>query len=582
MKDLLKLFSFLKPYWKKSVFALIFITAGVIIDMAIPRLIQKVIDMGIIGGDSQQIIQTTLVMLGISILGAGFAVANNLLSVQVGEAFARDLREALFLKIQDFSFGNLDKLQTGQLIVRLTSDTTILQRVFRMSLRIGTRAPLLMISSLFLMFSTNKQLTLQLLPLFLITAIMIIFFVTKAGPMFMAVQKKLDHLNTVLQENIAGVRVVKAFDRSHFENKRFEERNEEFAQKNIAVMQLMAVLFPLLMVMINAGIVFVIWQGGLQSIQGSLTIGEIVAFSNYLLTMMTPLMIMAMIANVLAGGFASAERVVEILESVPEIEDLSSDELPQKSKGHVAFENVSFHYNGASDAAVLEDINLIAEPGETIAILGATGSGKSTLVNLIPRFYEVSSGKISIDGMNIRQISQDSLLSQIGIALQETILFSGSVRDNIRYGRPQASEEEVIKAAKAAQAHDFICGLPEGYDSDVSQRGTNLSGGQKQRIAIARALLTRPMILILDDSTSAVDVETETKIQEALEEIMQTSTSFIVAQRISTVLNADKIIIIDKGRIVAEGNHQQLLKSNPIYQEIYDSQLGDGFTLGVN
>jgi ATP-binding cassette subfamily B multidrug efflux pump len=328
----------------------------------------------------------------------------------------------------------------------------------------------------------------------------------------------------------------------------------------------------------------------LQAIRGDLSVGQIVAFTNYLLTTMTPLIMMTNLSNVWANGIASAKRVNEILDTVPEVQDLPDAlALPDRPQAKVVFENVTFHYNGnehlpqvqasVRDEAVLEDINLVAEPGETVAILGATGAGKSTLINLVPRFYDVSAGRILIDGMDIRQIQQDSLLAQIGIVPQETILFSGTVRDNIRYGNPQASDEAVIAAAKAAQAHDFIMELSKGYDTHVEERGANFSGGQKQRLAIARALLTQPKILILDDSTSSVDVETETKIQAALEEQMHRHTSVVVAQRISTVLKADKIVVIDKGRIVAQGTHKELMQSSLIYQEIYDSQLGNGLQL---
>ena len=578
MKHLLKLKHYLYPYWKKSLLALTLLTAVVFMDLAIPRLIQRIIDQGINGGSQQVIINTTLIMLGLSLLSTVFAIGNNILSVQVGEGVARDLREDLFLRIQSFSFGNLDRLRTGQLIVRLTSDVVMLQRVARMILRIGTRAPLLMIGSLILMFSTNTRLALTILPLLVITGIVIVVFITRLSPLFLLVQKKLDAVNTVLQENISGVRVIKAFVRADYENQRFEIANDDFTNQNIKVMQWMAFFFPSLTFLINVGIVVVIWSGGIQVNTGGLTVGEIVAFTNYLLTTMTPLTIMAMLSNVLAAGNASAERVSEILDEVPEVSNhpLAADLLGEV-RGRVTFENVSFHYNGSSDEPVLSGINLIAEPGETVAILGATGSGKSTLINLIPRFYDVSDGCVTIDGIDVRQIQQDSLLAQVGVALQETVLFSGSVRDNIRYGHPEATEEEVIAAAKAAQAHDFIIALPQGYDTNVAQRGVNLSGGQKQRIAIARALLLQPKILILDDSTSAVDVETETKIQAALDQLMKGRTSFVVAQRISTVLNADKIVVIDRGQIAAEGTHAQLMQSSPIYQEIYDSQLGNGF-----
>ncbi len=321
----------------------------------------------------------------------------------------------------------------------------------------------------------------------------------------------------------------------------------------------------------------VIWAGGLQAIRGQLTVGQIVAFTNYLMTTMTPLMMMTQLSNTWANGIASARRVNEIFETVPEIQDApEAQALPASMPGRIAFENVCFQYDHSSDEAILDGIEVIAEPGQTVAILGATGSGKSTLINLVPRFYDVNQGQICIDGVNVRQLQQDSLLGQTGIVPQETVLFSGTVRDNIRYGRPGASEEEVVAAARAAQAHDFIMGLPQGYDTHVEQRGANFSGGQKQRIAIARALIMRPKILILDDSTSSVDVETETRIQDALDEIMQDRTSLVVAQRISTVLRADKIIVIDEGRVAAQGTHRELMEASPIYREIYDSQLGAG------
>jgi len=582
MKYILKLKQYIYPYWKESIVALVLLTAIVFMDLAIPRLIQRLIDEGVNGGSSQVVIQTTLIMLGLTVLSAIFAIGNNIFSVQVGEGVARDLRVDLFLQIQSFSFGNLDRLRTGQLIVRLTSDVSMVQRVTRMSLRIGTRAPLLLVGSLILMVTTNAKMALTLLPLLFVTGAIIVVFIIKLSPMFLIVQKKLDAVNTVLQENISGVRVVKAFVRADHENQRFEVANDDFTENNIKVMQWMAFLFPVLMLLINIGIVIVVWRGGLQSILGNLSVGEIVAFSNYLLTAMFPLMIMAMLANVMAAGNASAERVDDVLSDTSEVQDQpQAAALPADVQGRVVFENVEFHYNGASDEPVLCGVNLTTEPGETVAILGATGSGKTTLVNLIPRFYDVSEGCVTIDGVDVRNISQDSLLAQVGVALQETVLFSGSVRDNIRYGQPEASEGEVIAAAKAAQAHEFITHLPDGYDTDIAQRGVNLSGGQKQRLAIARALLLKPKILILDDSTSAVDVETETEIQAALETLMADRTSFVVAQRISTVLNADKIVVIEKGQIAAEGTHTELLESSLIYQEIYDSQLGDGFALAA-
>jgi ATP-binding cassette subfamily B multidrug efflux pump len=578
MNHIRKLIHFIKPYWKLALLALVLLTSLVFMDLAIPRLIQRIIDQGIKQNNLAVVIQTSLLMLGITVLSTLIAIGNNIYSVRVGESTARDLREAIFIKIQDFSFGNLDHFTTGKLMVRLTSDASAVQRLVQVSLRIGTRAPLLMIGSLILMFNTNQHLALTMIPLLLVTSTVIVFFSLKMEPLFRTVQQKLDRLNTVLQENIAGARLVKAFVREDYENERFEAANEDFTEHTVRVMQFMSTMSPVLMIFVNIGMVAVIWSGGLQAIQGGLTIGQIVAFTNYMLTTMTPLIMMTMLSNVWANGIASAQRINEVLDTTPDVqEDPDAQPLPEQAQARVIFNNTTFRYNGGSDGTVLKGINLVAEPGETVAILGATGAGKSSLINLIPRFYDVSGGQVLIDGIDIRQIQQDSLLSNIGIVPQETILFSGTVRDNIRYGRPGASDEEVIAAAKAAQAHDFILEFPQGYDTHVEERGANLSGGQKQRIAIARALITQPKILILDDSTSSVDVETETKIQTALEEIMRDRTSFVVAQRISTVLNADKILVIDKGQIAAEGTHADLMKSSPIYQEIYESQLGNGF-----
>jgi ATP-binding cassette subfamily B multidrug efflux pump len=581
MNDVLKLVPLVKPYWKRAAGALVLLVSLVFMDLSIPRLIRRIIDQGIAQQDQQVVIQTALLMLGISAVSTLFAVGNNILSVQVGESVARDLRDALFLRIQSFSFGNLDELRTGQLMVRLTSDATAVQRLTQISLRIGTRAPLLMIGSLILMINTSRSLALTMVPLLLVTSAIIVFFILRMEPLFRSAQQKLDRLNTVLQENVAAASLVKAFVRADFEGERFEEANEAFTDRSIRVLEFMASMSPVLTICVNVGMVIVIWAGGMQAIRGELSIGQIVAFTNYLLTTMTPLTMMTLLSNVWAGGFASAKRVNEVLETVPEVQDMPGARvLPEDAPGRVVLEDVSFQYNGRGNEAVLDGVSLVAEPGQTVAILGATGAGKSTLINLVPRFYDVTAGRISVDGIDVRQIQQDSLLAHIGVVPQETILFSGTVRENIRYGSPGASDEEVVEAAKAAQAHEFILDLPLGYDAHVEERGANLSGGQKQRIAIARALLVHPRILILDDSTSSVDVETETKIQDALEEQTPERTTLVVAQRISTVLRADKIVVIDRGRVVAEGTHQELLQTSPIYQEIYESQLGDGFRLG--
>ena len=564
-----------RPYRKPALAALLLLSALVFMDLLIPRLIQRIIDHGIEQHDARVVVQTALWMLGISAVSTLMALGNSILSVRVGESVARDLREALFLKIQTFSFGNLDRLSTGQLLVRLTSDTRAVQRLVQISLRIGTRAPLLMIGSLALMFHTSRSLALTLLPLLVLTALVIAFFVLRLAPLFRLVQQKLDALNVVLQENIAGIRLVKAFVRAGFEGNRFEAANTAFTDQSVRVMRFTSAMSPVLTLCVNVGVVVVIWSGGLDSIRGDLTVGQIVAFANYLLTTMTPLTMMTMIAGAWAGGFASIRRVRAVLETQPEVRDAADAAmLPDPVRGRVVFEDVSFRFGDADGPPILDRINLTLEPERTVAVLGATGAGKSVLVNLVPRFYDVSAGRITLDGIDVRSLRQDELRAHVAVVPQETLLFSGTVRDNIAYGAPHAGEAEIIAAARAAQADDFIRGLPRGYDTRIEQRGANLSGGQKQRIAIARALLMAPRILILDDSTSAVDVETETRIQEALEAWPVRHTRLVVAQRISTVLAADRIVILDRGRITAQGTHADLLRTSPIYREICESQLG--------
>ena len=577
MHDILKLIRFARPYWAPAVAAFVLLTILVFLDLAIPRLIQRIIDVGIGQRNQAVVIETGLIMIGISVASVLVAVGNNLTSIQVGEGIARDVREALFVKIQALSFADLDRMRTGQLLVRLTSDTAAVQRYFQINLRIGTRAPMMMVGSLILMFTTSPSLALKLLPLLIVTTLIIVFFVSRMEPLYRTMQQKLDTLNTVLQENVAGARVIKAFVRADAQAGRFLATNTDFAGTSIAVMQFMALMMPILTLCINIGMVVVIWAGGLSVAQSDLTVGQIVAFTNYLLTTMTPLVMMTMLSNTWASGVASAKRVNEVLEAEPSVKNSAdAHAMDTPLAGRIEFAGVSFAYNRDHGEAVLNDIDLTVEPGQTVAILGATGAGKTSLVHLVPRFYDVSAGSVRIDGVDVRDVTHTSLLQQIAIVPQETILFAGSVRENIGYGAPDAREADIVAAARAAEAHDFIERLPQGYDTRVEERGVNLSGGQKQRIAIARALLTRPRILILDDSTSAVDVDTETRIQAALAQRAFQQTTLVVAQRISTVLNADKIVVLDRGRIVAMGTHQELMAQSPIYQEIYASQLGDG------
>jgi len=572
------------PYWKRALCALLCLVILVILDLSIPRLIQRIIDQGINTKNQGIVLSTGALMVLISLFSMVMAVGNNLLSVRVGESVARDLRDEVFVKIQSLSFGNLDRLKTGGLMVRLMSDTSAIQRIVNISLRIGTRAPLLMAGSLILMIKTSPSLALMLLPIILLTIGVMSFFIIRMEPLFLVVQQKFDRLNTILQENVAGVRLIKAFVRADHEGQRFARANSDFTSHSVKILRFMSGMSPLLTLCVNMAMVVVVYSGGLDVVGKDLTVGQVVAFINYLLTTLSPLAMMAMLSNAWAAGTASAKRLDELLSTTADVTDtIGAKPLPfndrQSPPPRIVFEHVSFGYgteDGKDRALVLDDICLVVEPGMTLAILGATGSGKSSLIQLVPRFYDAVCGHILFDDHDIRDLRQDSLRSIIGVVPQDTILFSGTVMDNIRYGVPEATEAEVVSAAVTAQAHEFILKLPSGYQTRVEERGVNLSGGQKQRIAIARAILTRPKILILDDSTSAVDVETETRIQLAMAELPFPHTRLIVAQRVSTVLNADCIVILDKGRIVDQGTHKELLANSAVYQEIYASQLGNG------
>lgn len=576
MNAALKLTRFLKPYRKWALIAPFLMMIEVAMDLLQPRMVERIVDEGIARLDLNLVLHTGLLMFGLAVIGAFGGMTNGIFTEFAVQPFGADMREALFRKVQSLSFGNLDELETGQLITRLTNDVTQVMEALWMLLRILVRAPLLLIGSLIMSIVTSPQLAFIPLVLMPIELVAVVWIVNKATPLYTLVQQKLDGLNEVMQENLAGVRVVKAFVRADHEKMRFGQANINLTEKSVQAAQLVAFMPAFMTLTMNLGIVAVLWFGGIKVTTEDMQLGQIIAFINYLtMTLFSLVMVSQMIIQ-LARAEASAERIQEVFESQPQVQNRSGAIAEFQPKGRVVFENVSFSYEGQDTDPILKGVSFTAEPGQTVALLGTTGAGKSSLVHLIPRFYDVTAGKVSIDGCDIRDVDQFALRRNIGVALQEAVLFSGTIRDNIRYGRPDASDEEVIAAAKAAQAHEFIQSMPEGYDTQIGQRGVNLSGGQKQRIAIARALLLKPSILILDDSTSAVDVETETKIQTALEDIMKDRTSFVIAQRISTVLNADKILVLDDGQIAAEGTHRELLATSPIYQEIYESQLGNG------
>jgi ATP-binding cassette subfamily B protein len=521
------------------------------------------------------IIQGSAVMFGAALIGALATLGHGVCRAQLSQGLAFDLRNELFTHIQGLSFGNLDRMQTGRLMTRISSDVDMVRMFASAGLSLILRAVLMIIGSVVMIVITDWQLSVIMLIVLTVAGLLMRGIIRVASPLFALVQQKLSTLNTLVQENLAGVRVVKAFVREQFEIDRFAERNTDYMQQHIKVGRLIAVALPLLLLLTNLGSVAVIWFGGLDVIGGDLSVGQLIAFNNYLMIGMAPLMLLGNMLTMATRAEASAARVLEVLDAEPLVQPTPSPHKAGSMKGHVIFDNVSFHYDGNGGQAVLDRVSFEVKPGQRVALLGATGSGKSTLMNLIPRFYDVTDGQIRVDGIDVREWEPEALRLQIGMVLQQTTLFSGTVRQNIAYGRPEATQKQVIAAAEAAQAHDFIMAMPNGYESIVEARGANLSGGQKQRIAIARALLISPGILILDDSTSAVDLDTEFKIQQALDTLMRGRTTFIIAQRIASVLNADQIIILDSGRVVALGAHDQLLGTSPIYQEIYRSQLGD-------
>ncbi len=566
-----KLLVYLRPYWKQALIAPLLMILEVSMDLMQPRMMERIVDEGIKPGNQTLVLNTGVLMIGFALLGAVGGIGCTYFAVRAAINFGTDLRSSVYRKIQSLSFGNLDKLGTGQLVTRLTNDVTQVQDAVLIGLRILVRAPLIAVGSLIMAFLASPQLALVALPVVSPLAFMLVFIIRRAYPLYRYVQGSLDRLNTVIQENLAGVRVVKAFVREEHEKQRFEEANVGLTSSSIRAMQLTAITGPVVLLLLNVGTAGIVWFGGASVNRGTMTVGEIIAVITYLSHMLSTLVMISTLLMRLSRAQASAERIVEVLDSQPDLVDRVGAIQEFHPQGRVAFEHVTFGYG----EPVLKDVSFVAEPGQTVAILGATGSGKTSLVYLIPRFYDVTAGRVTIDGVDVRDLSQAALRACVGIALQEAVLFSGTIADNIRYGRLDASDDEIIAAASRAQVDEFVGSLPEAYHTSLGQRGVNLSGGQKQRLAIARALVRKPAILILDDSTSAVDVETESRIQQELAVLMKGRTSFIVAQRISTVLSADTILILDDGRLVAQGTHQELIVSSPIYRQIYVSQLGE-------
>src|SRR5215216_4628867 len=527
---------------------------------------------GDVNNAPQALINALVLILIFAILRGVFAFLQAYWAEKNSQAVAYDLRNDLYSKIQTLSFSYHDKNQTGQLMIRATDDVEKVRLFIGQGLLQLIGAFILLVGTIIILFNSNAPLAWTVMPILPIALVLFVFFASASRPMFGLVQQKLSALNTVLQENLAGIKVIKAFTREKQQQDKFKARADDTMEQAIKLSRLFTFMFPLVFMIANLGQATILYVGGKSIIAGTLSLGAWQEFSMYLMYLFMPIMMMGMIITQFGQASASADRIFEILDAKNDITDMPGASKLPAVKGDVKFENVTFRYFGGGEP-VLSNVTFEAFPGETIALLGATGSGKTTIINLLPRFYDPSEGRITIDDHDLRDVKLESLRSKIGIVLQETTLFSGSVRDNIAFGKPDASQEEIESAAKAAQAHDFIMSFPDGYNTHVGERGQTLSGGQKQRVAIARALLLNPRILILDDSTSSVDLNTEAQLQKALEILMKGRTSFVIAQRISTVMNADKIIVLDRGQVVAIGKHADLLENDPIYAEIYNSQI---------
>ena len=612
---------YLKRYGRQAALPYVFLLIATLSQLAVPRMVRNVIDAVTSGYVSSQILQAldqipdqfvgaalprileatgrsaslTLdqlrTQLEADVTNAPQALLTALISIVIfavlrglfaflqaywgeknSQAVAYDLRNDLYAKIHMLSFSYHDRNQTGQLMIRATDDVEKVRLFIGQGLLQLVGAVILLTGTVIILFTSNVSLAWASMPILPVAIVTFVIFASLAQPMFTKVQQKLSYLNTVLQENLAGIKVIKAFTREKEQQVKFKNAADETMNQQIAVSRLFTFMFPFIFLVANLGQAAILYLGGKQIIAGTLSLGAWQEFSLYLMYLFFPIMMFGMIVTQMGQASASAERIFEILDAKSDILDKpDAIKLPEVN-GEVKFENVTFRYFGGGEP-VLNNVSFEARPGETIALLGATGSGKTTIINLLPRFYDPSEGQITIDGYDLRDVTLDSLRSQIGIVLQETTLFSGTIRENIAFGKPEATLQEIQNAARAAAAHDFIMAFPDGYDTHVGERGQTLSGGQKQRLAIARALLLDPRILILDDSTSSVDLNTEAQIQKALDTLMEGRTSFVIAQRISTVMDADKILVLDKGQVVAQGKHAGLMENSAIYAEIYNSQI---------
>lgn len=573
MKNFFKLLQYVKPYKKWAILAPLLIFLEVIMDLLLPSIMKDVVNIGIGERNTSYIIQSLVIMIALTILGMIGGIGSVYYSAKVSGYAGSDLRKNLFSKITNLSFFNLDKLKTGHLITILTNDVTLIASTIMMCLRFVFRVPIIMIGSFIMAILISPKLSMILIFLIPIILIVTTIIMKKAFPYFGWMQESIDNVNGVVRENLNGIRVVKAFVREKYEVEKFNKVNQHLMDISVKGTRIIMVAMPMMMLIVNLATIGILWLGDFEIQNGNLAVGDIMAFIEYLTNILTSLLMASVVIVLLSRSEASAVRIHEVLELEDDIQNVPSALSIEDMKGKVEFKNVYFSYNSGSGDAVLKNITFVANPGETIGIIGGTGSGKSTLVNLLPRFYDVVSGKILIDDVNIKDYNLEYLRSKVSIALQKPFLFSNTIRYNISYGNPNATEEEMIQYLKAACAYDFVMEKEKGLEYHLEQRGVNLSGGQKQRLSLARALIHNPKILILDDTLSAVDMKTDREIRENLKPILKDKTTFIIASKIASILHADKILVLDDGEIVGIGTHEELLAQNEVYQEIYHSQI---------
>lgn len=570
-----KVLPYIKPYQKLFVIAVFFLILQNSTALLLPTFTANIINIGVQNKDLDYIYHTGTLMLIITILGGISAVISTIFASKATASFGRDLREAIFLKAQKYSLSDFQKISTASMINRCTNDITTIQRSLMMFLRVLLPAPIMTMVGLVLAFRTNAKMALFFIGIIVIFAVLAFLIGKKAIPLFKEIQKRMDNLTYVLRETITGVRVIRAFNKENFEKERFENTCDNFREISIKTNKIFAMLLPTLFLVSDLSVASIVWFGGIQVSQGSMQVGSIFALIEYITIILFCGIMAVLVFMEVPRALSCVQRLNEVLDLEPEIKDRKESIIKEDINENVLeFKNVTFQYPGAENA-VLSDISFKAMPGETTAIIGGTGSGKSTVANLIPRFYNIQKGEITIGGINIENYTQHDLRKKLGFIPQKAFLFSGTVEGNIKYGKISASREEVIHAAKIAQAHHFISKLEKGYDSFVAQGGTNFSGGQKQRIAIARTLVRKPGIYIFDDSFSALDFKTDSLLRKALKPEVKNATLLIVAQRISTIMDADQIIVLNEGKIVGKGKHQELLKSCSVYQQIAASQLSE-------